>query len=563
MNKMLFDSEDEGSINTFEARDIIENVVQEGDMGLFSWHIDMTEFELTERISGHNFSEIRSLPDFLEKFVFPKDQEIAFQDLRNYLNGTVKVYQSTFRIVDNNDRVKWVFCKGAIMENNKLSGIIYDVTGNKIIKGNDYTTNLIDGKYFTRKLENAIENSLKNNYKGALLYLEIDNLSSIINNYGFAFGSEMLYKMSRLLLNFIGDFDELSRFPNDKFMMLIHDITDAAEIKELSLNIIAALERPLIVEGIHVYLNVSIGITSFPEASHDAIELIRQSEFAITHSRLQGGNRASLFESELMETFNRSMQIESELANALINKELYLVYQPQLDVVENKIIGFEVLLRWNNKKLGFVSPAEFIPVAEEKGFIVKTGRWLIQEAIQTARKWLDLGLEFGTLSVNISPVELVQKNFRKKLMEICVQYAVPPERIKIEITERTVMASNIENISIINELIADGFKIALDDFGVGYSNFNFLFEFEITTLKLDKSLIGNISDKKRRFFIESLIKLRQYKDFNVIAEGVETREEVEQLLELGCQRIQGYFISQPLKQIAAEKFLIDFIKTSE
>lgn len=558
---MLFDTE-EGSINKYEARDIIENVVQEGDIGLFSWHMNTTKFELIERISGHQFSDMLSLPDFLEKFVFPKDREIAFQDLRNYLDGTVKVYQSTFRILDNNDRIKWVFCRGTIMKNNKLSGIIYDVTGNKITKGNDYITNLIDGKYFTRKLENAIDNSQKNNYKGALLYLEIDNLSSIINNYGFEFGSVVLYKMSRLLLSFIGDSDELSRFPNDKFMMLIHDITDAAEIKKLSLDIIEALERPLIMEGNQVYLNVSIGITLFPEASHDAIELIRQSEFAIAHSRLQGGNRASLFESELMETFNRSMQIEDELAKALINMELYLVYQPQLDVVKNIITGFEVLLRWNNKKLGFVSPAEFIPVAEEKGFIVKIGRWLIQETIQTARKWLDLGLEFGTLSVNISPVELVQKNFRKKLMESCLQYDVPPGKIKIEITERTVMASNSENISIINELIADGFKIALDDFGVGYSNFNFLFEFEITTLKLDKSLIDNIADKKRRFFIESLIKLRQYKEFNVIAEGVETKEEVELLLELGCQRIQGYFVSQPLKQTAAEKFLIDFIKSS-
>lgn len=561
MNKMLFDKE--GNIDKYEARDIIESVVQEGDIGLFSWHMNPTSFELTEHISGHDFPKLHSLPDFLEKYVFPKDQEIAFQDLNNYLDGTKKMYQSTFRILDNNDNIKWVFCRGALTHNNKLSGIIYEVTGNKIMKGNDFITNLIDAKYFTRKLENAIDNCQKNSCKGALLYLEIDNFRSIINNYGFEFGSLILYKMSRLLLTFTGDSDELSRFPNDKFMMLIDDIKDAAEIKELSHTIIEALERPFIIAGTQVYLNASIGITLFPEASHDAIELIRQSEFAISHSRLQGGNRASLFESELMETFNRSMKIEGELANALINKEMHLVYQPQLNVVTNRITGFEVLLRWNNKKLGVVSPADFIPVAEEKGFIVKIGKWLIQETLQTARKWLDLGFEFGTLSVNISPVELVQKNFRKTLLESCLLYDVPPERIKIEITERTVMASNAENVTIINKLIADGFKIALDDFGVGYSNFNFLFEFEITTLKLDKSLIDNIADEKRRFFIESLIKLRQFKEFDVIAEGVETKEELDLLMELGCQRIQGYLFSRPLKQVAAENFLVDFIKASE
>ena len=303
-------------------------------------------------------------------------------------------------------------------------------------------------------------------------------------------------------------------------------------------------------------------MTLFPDADKDAIELIRQSDFAISHSKEQGSNRASFFDTELMETFNRGMQIESELANALINNEFYLVYQPQLNVVDNIIIGFEVLLRWNNKRLGFVSPAEFIPVAEEKGYIVKTGRWLLREAIKTARSWIDLGLEFGTLSINVSPVELFQKDFRERLLETCVKYDVPPEKIKIEITERTVMNSNAKNITIINDLLADGFKIALDDFGMGYSNFNFLFEFEITTLKLDKSLVEHIKDKKRRLFIESILKLRDYKDFDVIAEGVETKEELDTLVGLGCRRIQGYYFSQPLKRSVAEKFLMDFSNKS-
>ncbi|WP_373711362.1 putative bifunctional diguanylate cyclase/phosphodiesterase, partial [Jeotgalibaca porci] len=425
-------------------------------------------------------------------------------------------------------------------------------------KGNDYTTNLVDAKYLTRKLGNAIQNKQKENSIGALLYLEIDNLHSLNNHYGFQFGSNVLFQMSRILLNFTGEKDELSRFPNDKFMLLIDNVTSNDEIKDLGNKIIQTLETPLIVEGMQVYLNVSIGMTLFPEADKAAVELIRQSDFAISHSKEQGSNRASFFDTELMETFNRGMQIESELANALNNDEFYLVYQPQLNVVDNIITGFEVLLRWNNKRLGFVSPAEFIPVAEEKGYIVKTGRWLLQETIKTARSWIDLGLEFGTLSINVSPVELFQKDFRERLMEKCIEYDVPPEKIKIEITERTVMNSNAKNITIINDLLADGFKIALDDFGMGYSNFNFLFEFEITTLKLDKSLVEHIKDKKRRLFIESILKLRDYKDFDVIAEGVETKEELDTLVGLGCRQIQGYYFSQPLKRSVAEKFLRDF-----
>lgn len=557
---MLFDKK--GSMDEHEAHDIIENVVAAGDIGMFSWHMDTGTFELIEHISGYRLQGIHSLPDFLERYVFPKDLEIALQDLNNYLNGKEEVYQSTFRVLDSKDKMHWVFCKGTIMGSNKLAGLIYDVSANKMLKGNDYTTNLVDAKYLTRKLGNAIQNKQKENSIGALLYLEIDNLHSLINHYGFQFGSIVLYQMSRILLNFTSGKDEVARFPDDKFMLLIDNVTSNDEIKNLGKKIIKMLEAPLIVEGLPVYLNVSIGMTLFPDADKDAIELIRQSDFAISHSKEQGSNRASFFDTELMETFNRGMQIESELANALNNDEFYLVYQPQLNVVDNIITGFEVLLRWNNKRLGFVSPAEFIPVAEEKGYIVKTGRWLLQETIKTARRWIDLGLEFGTLSINVSPVELFQKDFRERLLETCVKYDVPPEKIKVEITERTVMNSNAKNITIINDLLADGFKIALDDFGMGYSNFNFLFEFEITTLKLDKSLVEHIKDKKRRLFIESILKLRDYKDFDVIAEGVETKEELDTLVGLGCRRIQGYYFSQPLKRSVAEKFLMDFSNKS-
>ena len=158
-----------------EAHDIIENAVGAGDIGMFSWHMDTGTFELIEHISGYRLQGIHSLADFLEHYVFPKDLEIALQDLNNYLNGKEEVYQSTFRVLDNKDKMHWVFCKGTIMESNKLAGLIYDVSANKMLKGNDYTTNLVDAKYLTRKLGNAIQNKQKENSIGALLYLEIDN----------------------------------------------------------------------------------------------------------------------------------------------------------------------------------------------------------------------------------------------------------------------------------------------------------------------------------------------------------------------------------------------------
>lgn len=551
----MFTDKDE-KIKRSKAHTVVERVLSSGEVGFFAWHMLDNTFEVVENISGMHFKDIKTLPDFIDKIAFIKDRELALQDLRNFMKGESEYYQSTYRIIDSEGKIRWIFCKGIIMEGNILSSIIYDVTGNKFMKGHDPTTNLIDGRYFMRKLRNSIHLAQEHKRKGALLYLNIDNFYSIINTYGFEFGSVVLYKLSRKLLKFIGEYDELARFPNDKFMIMLKNINEVSKVEQLSEKIINSFKAPLIINDTRIYLNVSIGITFFPEASADADELMKCSDFAVSRSRERGSNVATFFDSSLMDSYTREVQIENELTHAISNEELFVMYQPQLDLSSQKIVGFEALLRWKNKTLGFVSPDEFIPIAENKGLIVDLGRWVLKESLQTVRKWLDSGFEFETIAINFSTLEFHQKDFRKNLVSECKKQNIPPEMVELEITERLFIGSSDNNKNLIDNLKNEGFKIAVDDFGTGYSNVSFLLNQEISTLKLDKSFIENITNEKHKFFLKSIIELKNYMNYTVIAEGVETKEELDILRDIGCDHIQGYYFSKPLTESDAEKFML-------
>lgn len=547
--------DDNDKIKKSQAHTVVERVLSSGEVGFFAWHMLDNTFEVLENISGRPFDEVTTLPDFLEKIAFKKDCDLALQDLRNFLKGESDDYQSTFRILDLEGKVRWILCKGVLIEENILSSIIYDVTGNKFMKGHDPTTNLIDGRYFMRKLRHSIHLSQLHNQQGALLYLNIDNFYSIINSYGFEFGSAVLYQLSRKLLKFVGDYDELARFPYDKFMIMLKNCEDHAKVEELSQDILNDFKEPLIVRDTRVFLKISIGITLFPEASTDADELIKFSDFAVNHSRKKGSHATTYFDSALMDSYNREALIEKELADAISNNELFVVYQPQFELASQKVIGFEALLRWHNKRLGNVSPVEFIAIAEDRGLIVELGRFILKESLKTVRKWLDMGFEFETMSINFSPLELHQKEFQKHLLDECRNYSVPPEMIELEITERLFIGSDDTDKIVIDTLMSEGFKIAVDDFGTGYSNISFLLNQDISTLKLDKSLIENITNEKHQFFLKNIIELKDYMNYHVIAEGVETREELEILTQMGCDTIQGYYFSKPLRQHEIEAFL--------
>ena len=544
-------------------RRFLQGIVGSGRAGLFAWHMDKNKFDVVETFTGKKFKHIQTLEEFIRQIVFPKDVELALQDLELFMNGVSQNYESTFRVVDSQGYVKWLLVKGSLMDDNKMTGIMYDVTSRNMKLGHDIKTNLMNNETLMRKLRNSICNAEKKDELGALLNIDIANYHNIINRYGNDFGDSILYNFSRVLLEFIGPYDEVARFPYNKFMLLLNRIYSIQEVEQIAQAVASVFEEPMLINGELIYLDIKMGVTTYPDMSSDVNELIRFSDFTIDHALKNENNAFIVFDEKLKSIYNRELDIENKLPTAIYNKELSLVYQPQLDLKSNKIIGFEALVRWTNKRTGVVPPNEFIPIAEDKGYIISIGQWVREESIKTARRWLDLGFDFKKISMNISTIELAQKNFKKKLLYLCEQYNVDPSLVELEITERAFLVTEEGQSTIVDDLLAEGFKIAIDDFGTGYSNLHSLVVHRIDTLKLDKSLIDNIHDPRQQHIIKGILQAKNHLYSEIVAEGVENKETLNTLSELDFDTIQGYYFSRPLTRDAMEDFVLKYKEKSK
>lgn len=252
---------------------------------------------------------------------------------------------------------------------------------------------------------------------------------------------------------------------------------------------------------------------------------------------------------------DRKSMIKNELKNAIEKNELYILYQPQINTLSNEITGIEALLRWDNSKLGNVSPVEFIPIAEDLDYIVEIGNWVMDKALRQACAWRKKGCKFNTISINVSPIQINKENFKKNLLSIINKYNIPRNFLEIEITEGTIIDINKEKIDMLTEIMNSGISIALDDFGTGYSSLSYLINIPVNTLKIDKIFIGNINSDKSKILIEGIVSLSKSLKYKIIAEGVETKEQLDLLTSIGCNIIQGFYFSEPLSESEMENLL--------
>ena len=543
-----------------QYEDIIEYAYREGELGVCQWNISKHKLYVSEKITGHNLGDIHSLTEFVNAIAYHKDKDLAVQDVYDYINNVTSFYNSTFRVQAKDGKIRWVLFSGKMFEDEHtkelvLKALIFDVSGLKLRGGHDTLTNLVNDRFFRRKLISSIKDAKSLNRKGALLYIEIDNYKNIINNYGFEFGDKLIKEFADIINPVTIKNHELAKMPGKTFVILIDSFDDIREVKEVCDKITDICKNNFYIDQIKIDISVSIGVSIFPDDSSNPDELIKLCDFALGQSRLRGGGICTLFNKEISKTYYRQLLIESKLSDAINNQEFCLYYQPQVDVEKNKIIGLEALIRWTNGEIGSISPAEFIPIAEKRGFIIEIGNWVLEESLKTLKKWQDKGYDLESISVNISSIELNKNNFNENLINLCKKYNIPHSKVKIEITERTLMISSDGSKRKIDKLIEEGFKIALDDFGTGYSNLKSMLDFFVHTLKIDKSLIDNIETDKSQAVIKAIIALSNYFDCEIIAEGVETKDQLDILTRLGCKRIQGYYFSRPLPESEVEKLL--------
>jgi len=424
----------------------------------------------------------------------------------------------------------------------------------------DTLTNLPNKLAFLDYANAVLTSTQSENIMHAVYFVDLDNFKTVNDTLGHEYGDTLLIKTAQILSSLVGTDGMLARAGGDEFLIFKENIKSKETAVAFASQIVDFFRNPLDLEGEIVYISLSIGISIYPENALDSHSLIKYSDIAMYKSKDTGKNRYTLFDKKMEDELNRNTQIIEILRNAIENKEIYIQYQPLVELKTNNVVGFEALMRIHNDRLGIITPTEFIPIAEESGLIIELSYWLIREACRFNKSLIDLGAVPRPVSVNISSILINHPGFVSRLSGILKETQLPPQYLELEITESTLVSSIMDATKLLNELQSLGVRISLDDFGTGYSSLNYLTKMPINTLKIDKSFIDNICNSSKDAFIsEAIIQLAHSLDIKVVAEGVETEEQLRLLRKQRCDFVQGFIYSPPLYPSA----LLDIIREDD
>lgn len=420
----------------------------------------------------------------------------------------------------------------------------------------DVLTGFPNKAFFTDKLKDLLEEAKKENKIIGVMLIDIDNFKNINDILGHEFGDKVLLAISQELNKYIKDNDVICRFGGDEFIIIKSNMETKNDLEQFAKDVLDNFRKSIFVNDQQIYTTLSMGISYFPENGCDENSLLKQADTALHSAKENGKNSYEFFNTSFYNEVLKKTEIESGLRRAIEKNEFVLYFQPQVDVSTGKVNSMEALIRWNNPFSGFVSPGEFIPLAEETGLIVPIGEWVLRNACVQSVLWRKKGIKDICICINISEVQLRQNDFISKVNSILKETGLDPKFIEFEITESAMMKSMEHNIKILQKLKKMGIKIALDDFGTGYSSLNYLRSLPIDNLKIDKSFINNICfDANDEAIIDGIIFLAHKIKLQVIVEGVETLEQLNLLSAKGCDKIQGFYFSKPCDAKEMEKYI--------
>jgi diguanylate cyclase (GGDEF)-like protein/PAS domain S-box-containing protein len=420
----------------------------------------------------------------------------------------------------------------------------------------DALTGLPNRNLFRDRLGLALVQARRNHERLGVLFLNIDRFKNLNDLYGHAQADMLLNRVTERIQRCLRGGDTLARFGGDEFLLLNTGIRSDDEVLAIVARINDELEEAFKVSGKQVFLSISAGIAIFPEHGDNADALIRHANIALYHGRVSGSSGHTFFMQEMGKTTDHRLSLEQDLRQALNENEFELYYQPQMDLKSRHVKGVEALVRWNHPRLGLLPPGEFLPVAEESGFIEEVGDWVIRHAFKTLRQWEERGIAPERMAINISPRHLERRDFVDQFMCLVREYDIPPHRVEIELTENLFIRDPGAMVQKLQTLAAHGVMVAIDDFGTQYSSLSYLQKFPIHTLKIDKSFVWEIDREYRQHaIIKAIISIAHGLGLNLIAEGVETDEQLKFLESQGCDEIQGYLVSRPLPINALEPLL--------
>lgn len=424
--------------------------------------------------------------------------------------------------------------------------------------GLDPLTKLPNRYLLQKKLKEILHISKKNDKRFAVLYIDLDRFKFVNDTLGHSYGDLLLQQASQRLKKQIANEHILARMGVDEFVCILQDLQNETEAEHIAQMIISDFSKPFVLCEIEIHISASIGISLFPFDGDDEEVLLTNADSAMYRAKKKGRNQYEKAKVEVNAGAFERLSIENYLRKALENDEFSLHFQPQLDIKSEKIIGFEALLRWYHPDLGNIPPSDFIPIAEDTGLILPIGDWVLRQACLQVKEWEKVGFHSLRVAVNLSAQQFLQRNMVEKIKEVIKETSIRPQNLELEITERVVIHDIDSALSVLKQLKDIGVHISIDDFGTGYSSLNYLKRLPIHTLKIDRSFIFDIdTNPSSKALTSAITSMAHDLNLNVIAEGVETYDQLSYVKKSACDAIQGFYFSKPLQANAVIEFLLN------
>jgi diguanylate cyclase (GGDEF)-like protein len=543
--------------------------------GLWEWELTSNQMNYSKKWKmtlGYEESEIGTSPNEWFNRVHPEDAEKLHASILSHLSGQTPCFKSEHRILGGDGIYNWVQSRGQIVldEDGRPGSIFGSMTGlgtsrdmEDRFKHNAYhdsLTGLPNRTMFLKRLKRMLDRVQRGDGSPfALLIFDIDRFRAVNDTYGHSVGDQLLVEFARTLKNSLRPEDVIARLGGDEFAIMLDNLRDANEAIIAADRLKEAFADHYNIEGNELFVTACVGIAHSQYQCENPEDLFRHAEAALIRAKDQGRDGCEFFDSEMLGRIVALSRVEKGLNTAIQRNEFMIYYQPIISLMSYQIIGFEALLRWQHPKQGLIMPNDFIPIAEETGQIVQVDNWVLSEAAKQICSWQS---EFPSgnplsISVNISGRRFLQRDLADYIKGVLTETGANPECLKLEITESAVI-ENIENATETLMKIKDlGVQVSLDDFGKGYSSLNYLQQFPVDTLKIDHSFISTMNTPKNLQIVHSVMNLANSLGLKVVAEGVETGEQIIQLTGMNCQYVQGFLFSRPLPLVAATALLAE------
>lgn len=543
--------------------------------GLWDWDLISNKIYFSPRwksMLGYNDDEIKDTINEWIRHIHPNDIVQVETELKTHIEGLTPQFQSEQRMRHKDGTYRWIHTRGLAVRNEfgkayRMAGSQTDITERKVIEEqlthdafHDSLTNLPNRALFMDRLTHAIRRKTrKNENLFAVLFIDIDRFKVINDSLGHLAGDQLLIKASQSFIECLRPSDTVARFGGDEFAILLEEITDTNDVTALIKRVQGTLLQPFKLSGHEVFITLSIGIAFSYASTNNPENLLRNADIAMYHAKANGRNRYEIFNETMYKDVITSMKMENDMRKAIENKEFKVFYQPLISLKDNRICGFEALIRWDHPEIGMIQPSEFIPLSEETGMIVPIGKWVLSEACRQICEWnakhrFDIPLK---INVNISSKQFLP-DLINQVKLVLQKTKIEPMNLTLEITETLLMENAELTAPLLQQLKDMGVMLHIDDFGTGYSSLSYLHNFPFDGLKIDRSFIAKIGTKDEKLeILKAIITLAQNLDLHVVAEGVETNEQFIKIKKMNCDYIQGFLLSKPLSALDAELFLAD------